>query len=91
MLETCRDRLVNYLKENNLHRNISYSFQNKPSCLTSLIIFLNDIINEYDKSKAVSIFYLNYENTFDEVPHKPLIATLITHAIQRDIVTWIEN
>lgn len=85
-----RDRLVNHLKENYLLRDTQHSFRNKRSCLTNPQDFLN-IVNEYDKSKILDIVYLDFQQVFDKVCQKHLIATVKTHGIQGDIVTWIEN
>ena len=60
-------------------------------CLTNLLDFLHDIINEYDESKAVDIIYLDFQKDFDKVPHKRLLSKLKAHGIRGNILKWIEN
>ena len=50
-----RDKLVNHLEENKLIKNTQHGFRNKRSCLTNLLDFFYDILNQYDESKAVDI------------------------------------
>ena len=74
MLETLiRDKLVKHQEQNNLLKNSQHGFRNKRSCLTTLLDFLHDIINEYDESKAVDIIYLDFQKAFDKVPPQATI------------------
>ena len=92
MLETLiRDKLVSHLEENYLLKNTQHGFRNKRSCLTNLLDFSYDILNQYDESKAVDIIYLDFQKAFDKVPHKRLMVKLESHGIQGDVLRWIEN
>ena len=92
MLETLiRDKLVKHLEDNNLIKNTQHGFRNKRSCLTNLLDFFYDILNQYDKSKAVDIVYLDFQKAFDKVPHKRLLTKLKSHGIQGDVLRWVEN
>ena len=91
-LETLiRDKLVNHLEENKLIKNTQHGFRNKRSCLTNLLDFLYDILNQYDESKAVDIIYLDFQKAFDKVPHKRLLIKLKSHGIQGNVLKWVEN
>ena len=82
MLETLiRDKLISHLEENNLLKNTQHGFRSKRSCLTNLLDFSYDILNQYDESKAVDIIYLDFQKAFDKVPHKSLLLKLKSHGI----------
>ena len=92
MLETIiRDKLVKHLEGNSLLNNTQHGFRNKRSCLTNLLDFLYDILNQYDESKAVDIIYLDFQKAFDKVPHKRLLIKLKSHGIQGNVLRWVEN
>ena len=92
ILETLiRDKIVNHLEENKLIKNTQHGFRNKRSCLTNLLDFFHDVLNQYDESKAVDIIYLDFQKAFDKVPHKRLLLKLKSHGIQGSILNWVEN
>ena len=92
MLETLiRDKLVSHLEGNNLLKNTQHGFRNKRSCLTNLLDFSYDILNQYDESKAVDVIYLDFQKAFDKVPHKRLLFKLKSHGVQGNVLRWIEN
>merc|ERR1712035_239348 len=68
-----------------------HGFRNKRSCLTNLLDFFHDVMNQYDESKAIDIIYLDFQKAFDKVPHKRLLLKLKSHGIQGSILKWINN
>ena len=92
VLETLiRNKIVSHLEENNLIKNTQHGFRNKRSCLTNLLDFFHDVLNQYDESKAVDVIYLDFQKAFDKVPHKRLLLKLKSHGIQGNILKWVEN
>ena len=92
MLETLiRNRTVKHLEQNNLLKNSQHGFRNKRSCLTNLLDFLYDILNQYDENKAVDIIYIDFQKAFSKVPHKRLLSKLKAHGIRGNVLKWIEN
>ena len=92
ILETLiRDKLVKHLEENKLIKDSQHGFRFKRSCLTNLLDFFYDVLNQYDESKAVDIIYLDFQKAFDKVPHKRLLLKLKSHGIQGSILNWVEN
>ena len=60
MLETLiRDKLVNHLEENYLIKNTQHGFRNKRSCLTNLLDFFRNVMNQYDENKSVDIIRIS--------------------------------
>ena len=50
-----------------------HGFCNKRFYLTNLFDFYNDVFNINDETKVVAIIYLDFQKTFDKVPHKRLL------------------
>ncbi len=86
-----RNRLVSYLKENNLSKSSQHGFRNKRSCLTNLLDFYNDVVNIFGETKAVDVIYLDFQKAFDKVPHKRLLNKIKTHGITSNIHAWLED
>ena len=92
MLETLiRYKIVKHLEQNNLLKNSQHGFRNKQSCLTNLLDFLYDTLNQYDENKAVDIIYLDFHKAFNKVPHKRLMSKQKVHEIRGNVLKWIKN
>ena len=61
-------------------------FRNKRSCLTSLLDFFAQVIDtcDTDNNKVVDLVYLEFEKSFDKVPHERLMLKVSAHGIQGD-------
>lgn len=64
--------LMNHLVENNLITDAQHEFRENRSCLTNMLCYLDDIINNVDKSNFVHVKCLDCEKAFDKVPHRRL-------------------
>ena len=46
----------------------------------------------YDNTRTVDVVvYLDFQNAFDEVPHKRLISKVKAHGITGNLGRWIED
>ena len=91
MLESIiKDKIIDFLDENELIRDTQHGFRKGRSCLTNLLEFLDIATDSFDQGKQVDVSYLDFSKAFDKVPHKRLILQLKTHGIQGQILNWIE-
>ena len=86
-----RDNMVKFLDDNNIINDSQHGVRSKRSCLTNLLDFFHYIFDVYDESKAVDIVYLDFQKTFDEVPHKRLLKKLQSHGISGNIHNWLKD
>ena len=88
-----KGRLTTHLEMNNLIGDSQHGFLNKRSCLTSLQDFFAQVIDTYDtdNNKAVDLVYLDFQKSFDKVPHERLMVKVNAHDIQGDTARWIQN
>lgn len=63
---------MNHLVENNLITDGQHEFRENRSCLTNMLCYLDDIINNVDKSNFVHVKRLDCEKAFDKVPRRRL-------------------
>ena len=55
------------------------------------MLFFEEITNWIDEGSPVDIIYLDFQNTFDNVPHQRLLLKLKVHGIGDDIIDWTEK
>jgi len=65
------------------------------SCLTNLLLFLDQVLKSIDKGHCVDIVFLDYAKAFDKVLHLRLLEKLQKHGINgkllRVIGDWLRN
>ena len=88
-----KERLITHLDINNLVGDTQHCFRIKRSYLTSLLNFFAEVINTYDtdNNKAVDLVNLDFQKTFNKVPHERLMGKVNAHGIQGDAARWIRN
>jgi len=64
--------VVRHLKDNKLINKSQHGFMGKRSCLTNLLEFLEYITTQIDEGNPVDDIYLDFQKTFDKVPHARL-------------------
>ena len=86
-----RDSIIQHLEKHKLVTGSQHGFVKNKSCLTNLLIFMEEITNYLDAGYPVDIIYLDFQKAFDKVPHSRLILKLAAHGISGDVLRWIEN
>ena len=61
------------------------------SCLTNLLCFLEEIARWVDDGSPVDVIYLDFQYSFDKVPHQRLILNLKAHGMGNSVINWIEQ
>jgi len=59
--------------------------------LTNLLEVLKDWTQAMDEGKGVDVVFLDYQKTFDTVPHKRLMSKLRGYGIKGNVLRWIEK
>ena len=85
-----KDKIIDFLDENELIRDTQHGFTRGRSCLTILLEFLDVATDSFDKSKQLDVAYLDFSKAFDKVPHRRLILQLKLHGINAKTLAWIE-
>ena len=69
-----RDKVIDHLNLYKLIKDTQHGFVKNRSCLTNLLVFLEEVTNYVDSGYPVDIIYLDFQKAFDKVPHKRLLA-----------------
>ena len=86
-----KDKMLDFLNENDLIRDTQHGFRKGRSCLTNLLAFFDVATESFDKGKQLDVSYLDFSKAFDKVPHKRLGLQLNSHGIKGKALNWIES
>ena len=86
-----RDIILKHVMENNLMSEDQHGFSKGKSCMSNLLITLEDVTESLDEDFSVDIIYLDYSKAFDTVPHKRLISKFEAYGNSGEILQWIQD
>jgi ribonuclease P/MRP protein subunit RPP40 len=69
--------------------NSQHGFVKNWSCLTNLLIILEEVSEYTDSEYPVDVLYLHFQKAFDKVPHQRLISKVKAHEIKGKVADWI--
>ena len=89
-LSRLQRKIVEHLEKHELIKESHRGFKKK-SCLTNLLVFLDEITDYLDPGYSVDVIYLDFQKAFDKVPHRRLALKVAAHGIDSKVLRWTEN
>ena len=86
-----RERIINFMKNENLFSNRQYGFISGRSTQLQLLEVLDKWTEALDEGYSIDCVYMDYAKAFDTVPHRRLLHKLSKYEINPKAVSWIEN
>ena len=88
-----RDKMIEHIEKFKLIANTQHGFVRNKSCLTNLLVFMEEVTNYIDSGYNADVIslYLDFQKAFDKVPHKRLATKLAAHGIGDELLRWIVN
>jgi hypothetical protein len=86
-----RDALCEHLTTNKLLSDDQFGFTGGRSCVTQLLVTLNDWFGLLEDGLSVDAVYLDLKKAFDTVPHHRLVTKLKGYGIQGNLLSWIAD
>jgi len=71
-----RHENVEHLEKHELIRESQHGFVKKKSCLSNLLVFMEEVTSYLDSGNPVDVIYLDFQKAFDKVPHHRLLKKL---------------
>jgi len=68
-----RNSLISHIEKHNLVKKFSHGFVENRSCLTNLLVFMEEVTNYLNMEYPMDVIYLDFQKAFDKVPHRRLI------------------
>ena len=84
-----RDAIVSHLDKYNFIKDSQHDFRSKRSCLTNLLIYLDNLTYVVDNGFSADTIYLDFAKAFDKVPHTRLIHKVRSHGKIGNLLRWI--
>ena len=86
-----RRALYNHLVDNELLSEHQFGFCKGRSCLSQLLVTINEWMSYLDKGIPVDVAYLDFKKAFDSVPHKRLIHKMQGYGVEGNLLNWISD
>ena len=94
VLREVADEMAIPLYQINVNKLLSteqHGFTSGRSCMTNLLVTLEDITKNLEEGLGVDVIYLDYSKAFDTVPHRRLISKLRAYGINEAVINWIQQ
>ena len=86
-----KEEIVKYLEENELIRDSQHGFRSRRSCLTNLLEFTENMLENKDDQVAVDILFFDLQKAFHKVSYKRLVHKLQGIGIGGKLLKWIKE
>ena len=86
-----RDSLYNHFIENNLLSDNQFGFCKGRSCVTQLLVTIDEWMKHLDDNIPVDAIYLDFHKAFYSVPHKRLINKVKGYGVKGKVLNWVED
>jgi hypothetical protein len=86
-----KNKLMTHLLDQDLIKPSQHGFMPGRSCVTNLILFLDELTKAVDNGIPADVFYLDFSKAFDKVPRERLIIKLEAKGVTGRLKTWIGN
>ena len=86
-----RTELYKHLVDNKLLSVDQFGFCKGRSCLTQLLVTINEWMGCLDEHVPVDAAYLDFKKAFHSVPHRGLLSKLSGYGISGQLLSWIED
>ena len=86
-----RSALYKHIVENDLLSEHQFGFCKGRSCLTQLLVTINEWMTYLDQNIPVDVAYLDFKKAFDSVPHKRLIHKMKGYGVEGNLLDWVTD
>ena len=86
-----RDDIISHMMSNKLFCEEQHGFVPGRSCITQLLICLEQWTDLVDQGYPVDIIYMDFQKAFDSVPHRRLLMKVKAYGIDGYVLRWLED
>ena len=86
-----KKHIIRHLEDNSILTDEQHGFVSKRSCLSNLLLAMEELTSIYDEGLPVDEIFLDLQKAFDKVPHQRLLYKLKKIGIESDMLSWIES
>jgi len=82
--------MIEHLQRHSVIKSSQHGFVRNRSCLTNLLVFMDEVTNYIDRGYPIDVIYLDFQKAFDKVLQR-LLMKLAAHGIAGNVLKWIED
>ena len=82
---------ISHFEQFHILDNAQHGFRKNRSCVSQLIITINDLADELKKSGQTDAFFLDFSKAFDKVDHEGLLLKLEHNGIRGPPLDWTRS
>lgn len=86
-----KDAVLEHMTSNRLFCDEQHGFVPGRSCMTQLLVCLDEWTATLDKDEPLDTIYLDFKKAFDSVPHERLARKMKSYGIDGKIGVWIQS
>lgn len=92
LLESCiRDQILTFVKDNNIFSDDQHGFRPHRSCVTQLLIIMDEWTKILDEGNNIDCIYLDFAKAFDSVSHNRLLMKLTNIGFGDTPLQWVKS
>ena len=82
---------MTHMTKYNLFCDEQHGFVPGRSCMTQLLVTIDNWTQLLDEGLPVDVIYLDFKKAFDTVPHERLLLKAESYGIQGNILQWLRS
>ena len=86
-----RQGIIDHMKLNNLFSKDQHGFIEGLSCITNLLVALDNWTNIMDEKGSLGCIFLDFMKAFDSVPHGRLLLKVSSYGIKGEVLAWLRD
>ena len=83
--------IINHLEHNSILTDSQHGFRKRRSCITQLILVVNDFAKRLNSSNQLDTILLDFSKASDKVNHRKLLLKLDHYGIRGKALKWIRG
>ena len=83
--------IVKHFTNHNILYDLQHGFREKRSCVTQLVMLVNDLVTSIYNKEQVDLILLDFSKAFDKVSHEKVLVKMHEYGVRGNTLKWIES
>ena len=83
--------MVKHFTNHGILYDLQHGFREKRSCVTQLVMLVNDLVNTVYNKNQVDLVLLDFSKAFDKVNHEKVLLKIQHYGVRGNTLRWVKN